>query len=117
MPYEPVYPEDAPGREELAQIPGPTLLEFGANWCGICSSFAPELEKLLSEYPVVRHIKVEDGRGKPLGRSFRVKLWPTLVFLRDGHVIRQVARPTHEEARAGLEAITAGTPNARRNDE
>jgi thioredoxin 1 len=90
---------------------GPTLLEFGANWCGICGSFAPELERLLSEYPLVRHIKVADGRGKPLGRSFVVKLWPTLVFLRDGNVIRKVARPTREEARAGLEAITTDTPN------
>jgi hypothetical protein len=36
-----------------------------------------------------------------------VKLWPTLVFLRDGRVIRQLARPQPNEARAGLEAITA----------
>jgi thioredoxin 1 len=106
MPYEPVYHEEAPSREDLAQMPGPTLLEFGANWCGICGSFAPKLEKLMSEYPEVRHIMVEDGRGKRLGRSFRVKLWPTLVFLRDGKVMQQVSRPTLEEARAGLGAIT-----------
>jgi thioredoxin 1 len=37
----------------------------------------------------VRHVKVEDGSGRRLGRSFGVKLWPTLVFLRDG---REVAR-------------------------
>ena len=106
MPYDPIYHEEEPTRDELSQFVGPTLLEFGANWCGICSSFAPTLEQLLGEYPDVRHIKVEDARGKPLGRSFRVKLWPTLVFLRDGHVIGQVARPSREESRAGLDAIT-----------
>ena len=106
MPYEPVYHEESPSREDLAQMPGPTLLEFGANWCGICGSFAPQLEKLMSEYPAVRHIKVADSSGKRLGRSFRVKLWPTLVFLRDGKVMQQVSRPSLEEARAGLEAIT-----------
>ena len=63
---------------------------------------------LLEQHPAVRHLWVEDGKGKPLGRSFRVKLWPTLVFLRDGEVISQVARPGRDEVRAGLEAITAG---------
>ena len=53
----------------------------------------------------MRHIKVEDGPGRPLGRSFRVKIWPNLVFLRDGEVVQQLARPAVEEVRAGLEAI------------
>jgi thioredoxin 1 len=65
------------------------------------------LAALLDEYPAVRHVKVEDARGRPLGRSFRVKLWPTLVFLRDGRVLRQVARPGPDEVREGLDAITA----------
>ena len=51
-------------------------------------------------------MKVEDGKGKPLGRSFRVKLWPTFVFLRDGQPIRQAVRPGTAELREGLEAIT-----------
>jgi len=41
----------------------------------------------------VRHLKIEDGPGRPLGRSFRVKLWPTLVFLRDGVEVARVVRP------------------------
>jgi thioredoxin 1 len=51
-------------------------------------------------------VKVEDGKGKPLGRSFRVELWPTFVFLRDGQMIRQAVRPSTGELREGLEAIT-----------
>ena len=58
-------------------------------------------------HPEIRHIKVEDGKGKPLGRTFRVKLWPTLVFLRDGQVVKQVARPEAAEVREGLEAISS----------
>jgi thioredoxin 1 len=63
---------------------------------------------LLGQYPQVRYINVEDGKGKPLGRSFRVKLWPTLVFLRDGQVVARAVRPDVAEVRAGLDAI-AGT--------
>ncbi len=34
-----------------------------------------------------------DGKGRPLGRSYGVKLWPTLVFLKDGHEVARVVRP------------------------
>lgn len=100
--------EDArePTREAIDALPGLVLLEFGAAWCGFCQGLAPHTAALLKEFPAVQHIKVEDGKGKPLGRSFRVKIWPTLVFLRDGQVIDQLARPEPAAVRAGLEAIT-----------
>jgi len=62
---------------------------------------------MLAKFPAVRHLQIEDGKGKPLGRSFRVKLWPTLVFLRDGQVAKQVARPNSAEIQEGLEAIAS----------
>ena len=95
-----------PTRDEVNRLPGPVVLEFGANWCGHCLSLRPQLDALLRQFPGVRHIKIEDGPGKPLGRSFRVKLWPSLVFLRDGEVVRQIARPRPDAVREGLEAIT-----------
>ncbi len=102
-------PGREPTREEIDRTEGPVLLEFGARWCPHCRALAPQLSALLREYPGVRHIKVEDGPGRPLGRSFRVKLWPNLVFLRDGRVIEQLARPPVEAVREGLELLTAGT--------
>jgi thioredoxin 1 len=59
----------------------------------------------LEKYPAIRHIKVEDGPGRPLGRSFRVKLWPNLVFLRDGQVVTQLARPSEDEVADALRAL------------
>ncbi len=99
-------PSPEPTREEVDRMPGPVVLEFGAEWCGYCQALRPQLSALLEQYPQVRFIWVEDGRGKPLGRSFRVKLWPTLVFLRDGQVIRQAARPEADEVAQGLREIT-----------
>lgn len=96
---------EEPTREAINQLAGPVLLEFGTEWCGYCRALAPQLAVSLREFPEVRHIKVEDGQGRPLGRSFGVKLWPNLVFLRDGKVLAQMARPSAEQARQGLIAI------------
>jgi len=66
------------------------------------------LAALVEKYPDVQVLKVEDGPGRRLGRSFRVKLWPNLVFLRDGQLRKQLARPdSSEEIRTGLEAIAS----------
>jgi thioredoxin len=86
---------------------GPVLPKFGASWCGHCLALASRHARLLEDHPEVHHVKVEDGLGKRLGWSFRVKLWPTLVFLKDGRVVKQVARPGLAEVRDGL-AMIAG---------
>ena len=88
------YSPDQPDRDEINGLEGTTVLEFGTNWCGYCRAAEPLVERALADYPGVRHIKVEDGPGRPLGRSFRVKLWPTLVFLRDGVEMARIVRPT-----------------------
>jgi thioredoxin 1 len=93
-------------RAEVDRMNGPMVLEFGASWCGYCLALQPQLDTLLQQYPEVRYIWVEDGKAKPLGRSFRVKWWPTLVFLRDGQVVQQVSRPEAGQVREGLEKIT-----------
>lgn len=94
-----------PTRGEIEEMEGPVLLEFGASRCGYCQGLAPKLARLLDDHPAVRHIKVEDGPGRRLGRSFGVKLWPPLIFMRDGQVVSRVSRPQLDEAREGLEAI------------
>jgi thioredoxin len=78
----------------MDSMAGPTLLEFGAAWCGHCLAARPLIEAALATQPGVRHIRIEDGPGRPLGRSYRVKLWPTLVFLRDGVEVTRLVRPT-----------------------
>lgn len=80
-------------REAVEAWTGLSVLEFGAGWCGYCQGAQRSIEAALSAVPQVRHVKVSDGRGKPLGRSFRVKLWPTLIVLRDGAEVARVVRP------------------------
>jgi thioredoxin 1 len=100
-------PETTPTREDLDRRPGPVLVEFGTDWCGHCRALESFLSSLLAENPKVQHLKVEDGPGRPLGRSFGVRLWPNLVFLKDGVVVRQLARPSHAEIRDAFAAVSA----------
>jgi thioredoxin 1 len=93
MAYTRDYATTEPSRAELDAGSGPLLLEFGAPWCGYCMRAQAPLEQALANAPSVAHVKVEDGPGRPLGRSFRIKLWPTLVLLRDGAEVARLVRP------------------------
>jgi thioredoxin 1 len=102
------YAEKEPARAEVDALPGPTLLEFGSPWCGYCRRAQPLVAEAFAGHAELRHIKVADGSGLPLGRSFGVKLWPTLIFLRDGKEIARLVRPaTSREIKAALAKIAA----------
>lgn len=88
-----LYAAVEPAREEIDALAGGTVVEFGTPWCGYCISAQPLVEAAFAGHRDVRHVKVEDGRGRPLGRSYRIKLWPTLLFLRDGEEVLRLVRP------------------------
>lgn len=93
MPMATTFEEVEPSREEVAGYGEPTLLEFGAPWCGFCKAAQPLIASAMATHPALRHLKIEDGSGRPLGRSFRVKLWPTLIAIRNGREVARVVRP------------------------
>lgn len=86
-----------PSRAEIDALRGPTVIEFGAPWCGYCRAAQPLFAAVLADHPHLRHIKIEDGAGRPLGRSFRIKLWPTFVFMYDGREVARLVRPSDPE--------------------
>lgn len=92
------YTPDAPTRAQLDATQGPLVLEFGVAWCGFCRAAQPSIAAALVRHPGVPHLKVEDGPGRALGRSFQVKLWPTLVFLWDGQERARLVRPGDSKA-------------------
>jgi thioredoxin 1 len=96
-----------PTREEIDSLAGPVVLNFGTNWCGHCQGAASAIAAALQDFPSVQHIGVEDGPGRKLGRSFTIKLWPTLIFIKDGQEVTRLVRPDDaDEIRTALKSIT-----------
>ena len=98
--------QSEPTRADVEALTGLTLLEFGTGWCGYCQAAQPDITSVVSAHPEIRHLKIEDGKGRPLGRSFRVKLWPTLVLLEQGVEKGRVVRP---ESAGAIEEMLASS--------
>lgn len=116
MSYQATHLTTTPSRETVDHFKGAVLLEFGTPWCGHCARAQPLIEAALQAHGDVVHLKIEDGPGRPLGRGYGVKLWPTLVFLKDGAELARLVRPQGQaaidEALARIEAqsSSSGTP-------
>ena len=92
------YESKEPTRAEVDAMAGPLLLEFGTPWCGWCRAAQPHIAAAFEGHEKISHIKIEDGSGRRLGRTFRVKLWPTLVFMKDGAVVETLVRPSDTQS-------------------
>jgi len=96
------YETTQPDRSAIDALPGTVVLDFGANWCGYCLAAEPLIREGVQDSGA-KHIKVEDGPGRPLGRSFRIKLWPTVVVMKNGQEVARVVRPvSSDEVRVAL---------------
>ena len=110
MPYAAQHLAQPPSRDDVDKLPGATVVEFGTPWCGHCQRAQPIIEQALKNRADIAHVKVEDGPGQRLGRSFGVKLWPTLVFLKDGQEVARLVRPqAQQEVLDAVQAIAAST--------
>lgn len=93
MPMSDAQTHAEPTLAKIAAMPGRVLLEFGAGWCGYCRAAQPLISQALAGQDDLRHLRIEDGKGRRLGRHYRVKLWPTLLLLVDGQEVARVVRP------------------------
>lgn len=65
------------------------VLDFWATWCGPCRMLAPVLEEIEAEYPEVAFGKINVDEEAGLAQMFKIVSIPTLVFMRNGEVIKK----------------------------
>jgi thioredoxin 1 len=92
------YAATEPARSDVDALAGATVVEFGNAWCGHCRRAQPLIAAAFAAHARVRHVKIADASRRRLGRSFAVKLWPTLVFLKDGKEVTRLVRPTDADS-------------------
>jgi len=85
-----------------------TILDFWAEWCAPCKSFAPIFEKVSQEYPDILFGKIDTEKEQELAGHFQIRSIPTTMILKDGIVVFSQAGLLPEEAlRDLLEQVIA----------
>lgn len=70
--------------EKTVLSEGITLVDFWADWCGPCKSFAPIYEKASEENPEMTFAKVDTEAEQQLAGMASITSIPTLMIFRDG---------------------------------
>lgn len=85
---------------------GVVLVDFWAPWCGPCRMQAPILDQLAEEVDedTLRIYKMNVDENPETARQFGIMSIPTLLFKKDGQVVKQVAG-VHTKAQ--IQAILA----------
>ena len=69
---------------------GKYLVDFYAEWCGPCKMMGPVLEEIEDEVKDTTDIiKVNIDNFTELADSYKVMSIPTLLFIKDGEVLKE----------------------------
>lgn len=117
---------------ELIESSPTVLVDFWAEWCGPCRSFAPTYEEMSEKYPDLVFAKVDTEAQPELAGAFNIRSIPTLMVFRDQIIlysqagalppqhledlIEQVNNLDMDEVRRQLEQNGDGTHNDEGND-
>jgi thioredoxin 1 len=70
--------------EKTVLSEGITFVDFWADWCGPCKSFAPIFEKASEDNPEMTFAKVDTEAEQELSQMAGISSIPTLMIFRDG---------------------------------
>ena len=75
---------------EVAECSQLVLVDFWASWCGPCKMIAPIVDELCQTRSDVKVCKINVDEQFELAVRYPVSSIPTLLFFREGMVVRRV---------------------------
>ncbi len=67
--------------------PGIVLIDFWAEWCAPCKSFAPVFSAAAEKHPDIFFAKINTEAEPTLAKQFEVQSIPTLLAVKDGEIV------------------------------
>ena len=73
--------------EEIIKSNDIVIIDFWAEWCGPCKSFAPTYEAVSEKHEGIVFGKVDTEAEQALGAHFQIRSIPTLMIFREEIVL------------------------------
>lgn len=69
---------------------GTIMIKFSAVWCAPCKRIEPILQKLKSEFDMIKFFTIDVDEYPELASKYNVKCVPTLLVLKNGQEVNRV---------------------------
>lgn len=83
---------------------GVTILEGTATWCEKCKVIAPEVQKMVAEYPNVKFYTYDVEECEDIAQELGVSQMPTFSIFKDGDIQDGVTGARPKEIRKAIES-------------